>query len=148
MFEPLGIDTSYWDPVFENGVIEAAGGLLVTPRGLAKIGAMFLNHGVWNGERIISEEWVEKSATQYGNNVGINIPGEASGREGYTYGWWTKTFRHQGHKINMYSAGGWGGQHIMVLPEANTVVVFTGGNYVTRRPPFEIIERFIIPAFD
>ena len=48
----------------------------------------------------------------------------------------------------MYSAGGWGGQHIMVFPELNTVVVFTGGNYVTKRPPFEILREYVMPAFD
>jgi len=46
----------------------------------------------------------------------------------------------------MYSAGGWGGQHIMVLPEINTVVVFTGGNYVSKRPPFKILEKYILSA--
>ena len=46
----------------------------------------------------------------------------------------------------MYSAAGWGGQHIMVLPEINAVVVFTGGNYVTKRPPFKILEKYILPA--
>lgn len=46
----------------------------------------------------------------------------------------------------MYSAGGWGGQHIMVLPEINTVVVFTGSNYVSKRPPFKILEKYILSA--
>ena len=48
----------------------------------------------------------------------------------------------------MYAAGGFGGQHIMVLPEVNTVVVFTGGNYLTKRPPFKILKKYVIPAFD
>jgi hypothetical protein len=34
----------------------------------------------------------------------------------------------------------------MVLPEVNTVVVFTGGNYVSGKPPFKILEKYIIPA--
>jgi len=42
----------------------------------------------------------------------------------------------------------WGGQFIMVLPELNTVVVFTGGNYVTKRPDFKILEEYVIPAYD
>ncbi len=46
----------------------------------------------------------------------------------------------------MFSAGGWGGQHIIVLPEVNTVVVFTGGNYVSKRPPFKILKDYILPA--
>jgi hypothetical protein len=53
-----------------------------------------------------------------------------------------------GKKIHMYSASGWGGQHIFVLPGLNTVVVFTGGNYVTKRPPFKILNKYIIAAFN
>jgi hypothetical protein len=51
-------------------------------------------------------------------------------------------------KIYLYTASGWGGQHIMVLPQLNTVVVFTGGNYLTKRPPFKILKRFVIPAIN
>lgn len=147
LFEPLAIDSFNWDLKFENGVIEAAGGLKITPRAMVKIGATFLNKGVWQGKQIISEPWVNKSATAFGDNHGINIPGEDSGRNGYSYSWWTKTFSKSGEKIHMYAASGWGGQHIMVLPELNAVVVFTGGNYVTRRPPFKILRKYLIPAF-
>lgn len=115
---------------------------------MAKFGLTFLNKGVWNGGRIISGEWVEKSATLYPGNTRINIPGEDSGRVGYSYTWWTKQYSHSGKKINMYYAGGWGGQLIMVLPELNTVVVFTGGNYVTKRPDFKIFEKYVLPAID
>ncbi len=48
----------------------------------------------------------------------------------------------------MYYADGWGGQQIMILPEVNTVIVFTGGSYVTERPQFEILERYILPSIE
>jgi hypothetical protein len=35
----------------------------------------------------------------------------------------------------------------MVIPELNTVVVFTSGNYLSYRPPFEILKKYILPAF-
>jgi hypothetical protein len=34
----------------------------------------------------------------------------------------------------------------MVLPELDAVVVFTGGNYLTRRLRFRILEKYILPA--
>ena len=46
----------------------------------------------------------------------------------------------------MYSAGGWGGQEIMVFPKLGMVVVFTGGNFLSKTPPFKILEKYIIPA--
>ena len=143
LFEPLGIDTRNWSQ-FENGVIDAASGLKITPRDMAKIGVTFLNKGVWNGTQIVSEQWVEKSATPFPSNHEINIPSEDSGRLGYSYSWWTKQYSIS----NMYFAFGWGGQQIVVLPEVNTVVVFTGGNYVTHNPTFRILEEYIIPSFE
>ncbi|MFC1938921.1 serine hydrolase domain-containing protein [Chloroflexota bacterium] len=148
LFEPLGIDSSNWTVRYPNGVIEAAGSLEITPRAMVKIGVTFLNRGIWNGKQVISEQWVENSATSYPGNHGIDIPGEDSGRVDYSYSWWIKQYSNSGKEINMFYAGGWGGQLIMVLTEVNTVVVFTGGNYVTKRPDFEILEKFIIPAFD
>ncbi len=148
LFEPLGIDSSNWTVRYPNGVIETAGSLEITPRAMARIGVTFLNNGVWDGNQIISEQWVEKSATSFPGNHGINIPGEDSGRVGYSYSWWIKQYSNSGKEINMFYAGGWGGQLIMVFPELNTVVVFTGGNYVTKRPDFEILEKFIMPAFN
>jgi len=146
LFQPLGIDSSYWAVRYDNGVIEASGSLELTPRDMLKIGVSFLDNGLWNGERIVSEHWVRKSAGEYTGNHGINIPGVASGRQGYSYSWWTKEYMHAGTKNRMYDAGGWGGQNIMVLPGLNMVVVFTGGNYTTKAKPHEILERFIIPA--
>ena len=148
LFEPLGIDNFNWGNRFENGVIDAASGLKITPRDMAKIGVTFLNQGVWNGKQIVSEEWVKRSATPFPGNHGINIPGEDSGRIGYSYSWWTKQYSDSGKTINMFWAGGWGGQKIMVFPELNSVVVFTGGNWLSEVQTFKFLKNFIIPAFD
>lgn len=144
LFGPLGIEHYSWYLQFPNGVY--ANNLELTPRGMAKIGAVFANSGKWQNQQIIPLSWIEKNRTVYPGNERINVPGEASGKMGYTYGWWTKTFTISGRKTDLVAASGFGGQHIMVLPELHAVVVFTGGNYLTRRPPFEILERFILPA--
>jgi CubicO group peptidase (beta-lactamase class C family) len=146
LFEPLGIDSSKWALQFENGVFYAGGGLIITPRDMVKIGVTFLNNGGWSEKQIISEQWVEKSTTSFPGNQGINIPGVASGRHGYSYSWWLKSYKKSGNKINMFNAGGWGGQEIIILPKLNTVVVFTGGNYTSNVKVFDILERYIIPA--
>jgi len=46
----------------------------------------------------------------------------------------------------MFYASGWGGQNIFVLPELNSVVVFTGGTYTSTVKTFTLLERYIIPA--
>jgi len=145
LFDPLGIDTLSWPQQFPNGAYDG-NSLLLTPRAMMKFGVTCLNHGNWHGRRIVPEEWVEKSTIAYGNNKGIKIPEEPSGKLGYGYNWWTKVYSVRGTMVHMYTASGFGGQHIMVLPEVSTVVVFTGGNYVSRKPPFKILEKYIIPA--
>ena len=148
LFEPLEIDSYNWLLQFRNGVFEAAGGLEITPRDMAKIGVTFLKKGVWNGKQIIPGQWVEKSATLYPGNNRIKVPGEDSERNGYSYSWWIKQFSSSGKRIQMFYALGYGGQYIMVFPELNTVVVFTGGNYLRKPTPFKILRKYIIPVFD
>ena len=48
----------------------------------------------------------------------------------------------------MFYAAGWGGQHIMVFPELNAVVVTTGGTYTSSTKIFALFEKYIIPAFN
>lgn len=148
LLDPLGIDSSYWATRYENGVIEAGGSLEITPRAMLKIGILFLNKGVWGGKQIISGEWIEKSARSYGDNQGINIPGVGSGKNGYSYSWWINSVAHAGKHYPMFSAGGWGGQEIMIIPGLNAVVVFTGGNYTSKTPPFKILNKYVVPAMD
>ncbi len=146
LFGPLGIDPYYWSQ-YRNGVIDAAGSVKIKPRDMAKIGLVFLHNGIWKGERIISEDWVEKSAASYKGNTWLNDKDDFHGLKGYSYSWWTHDFVRSGKKINVYYASGWGGQYIMVIPGLNTVAVFTGGNYITRRPAFEILKEYILSAY-
>ncbi|MDH5376825.1 MAG: beta-lactamase family protein [Gammaproteobacteria bacterium] len=147
LFEPLGIAPYYWTQ-YKNGVVEASGSLKITPRDMAKIGVTFLNMGVWKGQRIISEQWVYKSAASFPGNNWMNDWDDHFGMRGYSYSWWTHHFVKSSKRIDMFYAGGWGGQFIMVIPELNTVVVFTGGNYLSYRPSFEILKKYILPAFN
>jgi CubicO group peptidase (beta-lactamase class C family) len=104
LFGPLGIDTANWSQQFENGVFEAAGGLEMTPRDMAKIGAVYLNNGVWKDQQIISEEWVMKSADTYPGNTWINIPGVDSGWNSYSYSWWVEPFFKSANNLRVRSS--------------------------------------------
>lgn len=108
--------------------------------------AFTYNGGVWNGEQIVPKDWVEKSRVPYRNNKGIRIPIDDTGKNGYSYTWWTNDLSHSGKKVEIYAARGWGGQEITVIPEEHMVVVFTGGTYSVRKSLHEILERFIYPA--
>jgi CubicO group peptidase (beta-lactamase class C family) len=136
LFAPLGIADYEWDHINPD-VIHASGNLKLRPRDMAKLGYLYLNGGVWNGERVISEEWIEASTKEYASTPGGG---------GYGYQWWRKTYRSEDASVDAFCANGWGGQRITVFPSLDMVVVFTGGNYVGQEPVDEIIARYILPA--
>lgn len=147
LFEPLGIDSPEWSR-FKGGVVDASGSFRQTPREMLKFGVTYLNGGLWEDQQIIPEEWVEKSFTAYNNNVGINVPGISSSGEGYGYTWYIHTSEHRGELLTSYYALGWGDQEIFVIPDLETVVVFTGGNYAVKPTTFTIFDKLFLPAIE
>jgi CubicO group peptidase (beta-lactamase class C family) len=145
IFEPLGIESAQWYQ-FENGTYACDGSLIMTPRDMLKFGVIYLNEGNWNNKRILSKEWVEKSKKTYNNNTGINIPLDDSGKNGYAYSWWTNEISVSGEKFKLFQAGGWGGQEIIVFPDKNMVIVFTGGNYTVKKHLYKVLKRYILPS--
>lgn len=138
LFEPLGITTFEWDYISPY-MVHASGNLKLRPRDLAKFGYLFLNEGEWDGERIISEEWIRESTKER-----ISL----SATDGYGYQWWLSTYRAGAETFEAFYAAGWGGQEIVVFPSLDMVVVFTGGNYVDAEPSAEILSKYILPAVE
>ncbi len=147
LFEPLGVDSVRWYQ-FEDGTYATDGSIYVTPRDMLKFGILYLQNGNWEGEQIITSEWVEKSATPYRNNIRINLPIDDAGRNGYSYSWWTNEISTSKGKLKLFQAGGWGGQEIIVFPQENMVVVFTGGNYARKKHIYKMLKSFILPAIE
>jgi CubicO group peptidase (beta-lactamase class C family) len=139
LFGPLGIDRFKWQRL-PSGLIVTHGDVYITPRDMAKFGYLFLNKGVWNGEQIISQTYVEKSLTEY-----FSLP-YLGWADGYGYLWWFKSYTVNNQSYNSFFAEGWGGQKIAVFPDLNMVVVFTGANYVLNPPCDDILTRFVLPA--
>jgi CubicO group peptidase (beta-lactamase class C family) len=154
LFAPLGITEYEWDHI-NSDVIHASGNLKLRPRDMAKFGYLYLNGGTWQGQQIISQEWVEKST-----NESVSIPWDSLANilgeeyaylpethgDRYGYLWWLNTYHTNSHSVDAYFASGWGGQRIFVFPGLDMVVVLTGGNYATHEPDQEILTRHILPA--
>jgi len=67
---PLGVDDMTWE-ICEQGITTGGMGLGLTPEAVARFGYMLLNHGVYNGKRIVSEEYLALALTEQSNNQGI-----------------------------------------------------------------------------
>jgi CubicO group peptidase (beta-lactamase class C family) len=118
LFEPLGIHDFIW-PTDPQGYNTGSGDLKLHPHDLAKLGYLWLNHGVWEGKQIVSQQWVENSVKPL-----------LETREGgfYGYGWWVETAETD--ILPLYRADGRGGQYILVVPSLNLVVTTTGGGFI------------------
>jgi CubicO group peptidase (beta-lactamase class C family) len=133
LFAPLGID-HYWkrSPM---GVVDTEGGLFLRTTDLAKIGYLYLHDGMWDGQQIVSKDWVKQSLAPF-----------IDAEEGFKYGykWWLLPRIDRPGFIWM--ARGFGGQRLMVFPDENLIAVFTGWD-ILKDPPVdrELVNR-ILPA--
>jgi CubicO group peptidase (beta-lactamase class C family) len=97
----------------------------LTARDMARFGQLFLQGGVWNGQRILSEEWIEESTTSYS---------DAGGAGGYGYMWWVAARGFHLPNVSLpdgsYSARGYNGHFIVVIPDLEVVVVHRVDTFV------------------
>ncbi|MEM8817224.1 MAG: serine hydrolase [Pseudomonadota bacterium] len=65
LFDRIGMTDTYAETdAYGNYIISSQ--VYTTPRDLARLGLLFLNDGIWNGERVLPEGWVEFSCTANG----------------------------------------------------------------------------------
>lgn len=112
LFQPLGVSNVRWefDP---KGINIGSAAMYLTPRDMAKLGYLYLNDGVWEGERIVSADWVYKSLQSH---TKMQITG---GLVDYGYYWWIYP------QLGLYEAWGGAGQRIAIFPELDIVTVMT-----------------------
>ena len=93
----------------------AFGGLALTMLDLAKIGRLYLNKGVWDGKRIVSESWIEQSTAYSADN------------KGYHFCWYnTSCIGADKADYPGYYAMGIRGQILFVNPYKNLIMVRLG----------------------
>ena len=114
LFDKLDMDSveCTTDP---QGISDGGNGFAMNIYDMAKFGQLYLNNGVWEGEQIISSEWIEQSTTLQFDR--------SSGSADYGYQWWVRTFGDQNYPA--YFAQGHFGQYIFVVPDLELVVAFT-----------------------
>ena len=115
LFDPLEFATVYWreDP---QGYSHGWGHAVIHPHDMAKLGQLFLDGGVWNGEQIVPQRWIDDA-------VSIHASTDVGGT-GYGFGWWIEQDPAAGGE---FGAVGRGGQFITVMPALDAVFVVTGG---------------------
>jgi len=130
LFKPLQISSYRWVGLMNaKQTTFASGGLYLTPRSMAKFGQLYLQNGIWNGRRVLSEAWVRNSTMPI---VSVNEGKKNFQFFGYGYQWWIGKFTSR--NLDCFAAQGWGGQFIVVIPARQMVVVLTGGLFNAGNP--------------
>jgi len=114
-FEKVGIT----DAVFEvdaSGTLVGSSYLYATARDYARFGLLYLNDGMFCGERILPEGWVEYTRT----------PASASGGRYGALFWLNQNRDYPSAPEDMFSCQGHDGQMIFILPSNDLVVVVLG----------------------
>lgn len=109
-------------------------------RDLARFGLLYLNNGVWNGERLISEKWIDF----------VRTPAPASAEYNDFYGgqWWLVPSNRTDVPKDAYSTAGNRGQYVIVVPSADLVIVRRGLDYGKQGFNRWDLTREVLKAFE
>lgn len=111
LFLPLGITDMRWNRV-PDGNNEGGCGIHVSSDDIAKLGLLYLHGGMWNGKRLLSEDWVKSATSPVSDNSCNGTPDWCAG---YGFQFWVNA--REG-----FRGDGACGQLCVVLPERNMVI--------------------------
>lgn len=128
LYKPLGIQSGRWFtapdgtcytipgnnfPGTDGDIEESKSDL--SARDMAKIGFIMLNQGIYNGKRILPEETARQIITSASTILGNKTAKGTKWLQDYGMFWWLGN--------GCYSANGFGGQRITIIPDKNIVYV-------------------------
>ncbi len=108
-------------------------------RDLARLGLLYLNGGLWKGERLLSKEWIEF----------VRTPAPSTAETGNFYGghWWLVPDNRTDVPSDAYSTSGNRGQFVIVVPSHDLVIVRRGLDYSPQRFDRWNLTREVLKAF-
>ena len=143
LFDKIGMFSAVWEPD-ASGTFVGSSYVLATPRDWARFGLLYMNDGVWMGERILPEGWVSYTTTpapkapmgQYGAHFWLNA-GDPANRA---------LRRWPGSPTDAYAAQGFQGQRVIVIPSRKTVLVRFGATSDRKRWDTDRFIRDVLAA--
>jgi hypothetical protein len=115
IFDPMGIKRYFWESCPQS-ITKGGWGLFMRIEDMAKLGQLYIQNGVWEGQQIVPEEWVKESTTK-------QIETDRDDNHYYGYQLWVNDDRPGSFAYN-----GMMGQNVFVYPDIDMVVVTNAGN--------------------
>jgi len=116
------------------GIPKCGAGANFSSRGLVKIGSAILQGGKYNGEQLLSSDYVKEIMA-------------ADKGSGYFYYFHNESKLSPDKKIDFVSGIGAGGQYMSIFPDLNLVAVATADNKKQIKLPLDAILEHFIPLF-
>ena len=114
IWQKLGMESNADWIVDSKGAAFALGGLNVTTRDYARFGRLLVNNGQWNGEQLVSQDWIKAATT-----AKTEYLKSTKDKLGYGYQIWLPTLAEEGE----FFCVGVYGQYIYVNQKENIVIV-------------------------
>ena len=132
LFAPLGITNYFWERSPE-GIEKGGWGLHLSAESFAKIGMMMMHGGVYEGKRILSEQWVRESLKTHSK-----APEKAGG---FNYGFQLWVSR----KNDEFLFNGMLGQNVWMCPKNDIVVSMNAENneLFQKSPALSIVQKYL-----
>lgn len=120
IFSKIGVSSAFFEVDVSNNFIGSSY-IWASPRDWARLGLLYLNDGVWNGERILPEGWVSYTKSpsppsemlQYGAQFWLNAGDENDPNKR----------RLPDCPRDIYSMNGYEGQRVFIIPSLDMIVV-------------------------
>ncbi|MEZ4901314.1 MAG: serine hydrolase [Spirosomataceae bacterium] len=113
LFQKLGMTTATLEPD-ASGTYVGSSFMYASPRDWAKFGQLYIQDGVWKGERLLPEGWVKYSSSETAHSDGA-----------YAAQFWIAV-RKAGLPNDAFSMNGFEGQYVLIVPSKQLVVVRLG----------------------
>jgi CubicO group peptidase (beta-lactamase class C family) len=113
LFQKIGMNSAVLEPD-ASGTYVGSSFMYATARDWAKFGQLYLQDGVWNGERILPEGWVKYSSTETPNSHGE-----------YAAQFWLYP-KKENLPSDLFQANGFEGQYVTIIPSKQLVIVRLG----------------------
>lgn len=145
LFFPMQITDAEWART-PSTLPVGGSGLFLKSRDLAKFGQLYLDNGSWQGQQLISADWIADSVVPR-----VDVSSWATYSEAYGFQWWLDDLSYQNQLVEAWVTSGYGGQYLFVVPSLDLVVAFTGRNYNTGSGIgnlYTMMGRHILDAID
>jgi CubicO group peptidase (beta-lactamase class C family) len=135
LFGPLGM-TSAAPRFDEAGTFIGSSFCFCPPRDFARFGLLYLRGGVWEGERLLPPGWVDYARTPTFQQPGCEADGP------YGAHWWLELAGP-----GSFSANGYEGQHIVLCPDRDLILVRHGATPTETQPAVKAWIADLAAAF-